>query len=55
MILKELVDCYDLMMNSDKFHIADNNSSAENVSFKLIIGEDGLIKQILDLREKKKI
>ena len=54
MILKELVDCYDLMMNSDKFHIADNNSSAENVSFKLIIGEDGLIKQILDLREKKK-
>lgn len=54
MILKELVNCYDLMMNSDKFDVADNNSSAENVSFKLIIGEDGLIKQILDLREKKK-
>lgn len=54
MILKELVNCYDLMVNSDKFDIADNNSSAENVSFKLIIGKDGLIKQILDLREKKK-
>lgn len=53
MILKELVDCYDLMMNSDKFQVADFNSSIKKISFKFVINEEGLIKQVLDLQENK--
>lgn len=51
MILKELVDCYDLMVNSDKFEVSDSNFSNEKVSFKITIDEDGLITKIIDLRE----
>ncbi|BAK81139.1 type I-C CRISPR-associated protein Cas8c/Csd1 [Candidatus Arthromitus sp. SFB-rat-Yit] len=51
MILKELVDCYDLMANSDKFQIADNNSNNENVSFKVTIDQDGIVSSVIDLRE----
>ena len=40
MILKELVDCYDLMVNSDKFEVSDSNFSNEKVSFKITIDED---------------
>ncbi len=53
MILKELVDCYDLMMNSDKFDVADFNSSIKRISFKFVINKEGLIKQVLDLQEDK--
>ena len=54
MILRELANCYDLMLSSDKFQVADFNSSIKHVAFKFIIGEDGLIKQVLDLQDKKK-
>lgn len=53
MILKELVDCYDLMVKSDKFQVADFNYSKENVSFVIIINEDGLVKRVNDLRDGK--
>ncbi len=54
MILRELSNCYDLMLNSNKFEVSDFNSSVKRVSFKFIISEEGIIKQILDLQEKKK-
>lgn len=51
MILKELVDCYDMMVNSDRFDIADKNSSTANISFKVTIDEDGIVSSVIDLRE----
>lgn len=54
MILKELVNCYELMKNSDKFTVPDFPLSIGKISYKFIISQDGLIKQILDIRENKK-
>lgn len=54
MIIKELVDCYDLMVNSNRFQVTDFNYSKEDVSFVIIINEDGLVKRVNDLREGKK-
>ncbi len=54
MILKELSNCYDMMINSKKFEVARFGYSFESVSFKFTINEDGLIKQIVDLREKRR-
>ena len=54
MILKELMNCYDLMCKSDKFMVDTENSSFKRVGFKFIINEDGLVKQVIDLRQNKK-
>lgn len=54
MILQALYACYERMANDGRFEIARPGYSSQNVSFAIVIDEEGGYKTILDLREGKR-
>lgn len=54
MILQALYDCYERMAGDGRFEIARPGYSSQNVSFAIVLDEEGSCKAVLDLREGKR-